>query len=30
VIAIEQCCDFFVVIADGSIDRDRWLGTVRE
>jgi hypothetical protein len=29
VIAIEQCDDFFVVIADGSIDRDRWLGTVR-
>ncbi len=30
VIAIEQCDDFFVVIADDSIDRDRWLGTLRE
>lgn len=30
VIAIEQCDDFFVVIADDSIDRDRWLGTVRD
>lgn len=30
VIAIEQFGDLFVVIVDESIDRDRWLGTVRE